>query len=106
MATDPTTIRVNGSSLPTYVNFRVRLVGRVVEVNDTYVTLSAADSQPVQVHNPHGTPYTPNSIVEVIGKATGPQQVEEEVSYIMPDFDLDLYNQMLDSYHRNREIFY
>jgi len=81
-------------------------VGRVVEVHDAYITLSAADSQQVQVHSPHRTPYSANSIVEVVGKATGPHNVEEEVTYVLPDFDLELYNQMLDSYHRNREMFY
>lgn len=79
-----TTIRVNGGSLPNFVDRRVRVVGRVMEATDTLVTLNAADSQPIQVRNPRNH-YLQGSTVEVVGKALNGHQIEEEASYKLND---------------------
>jgi len=99
------TIRVNGALLPQFVNARVRVVGTVTDASDTVITLNAPDNQPIQVCNPRSQ-YERNSIVEVIGKAISGHQIEEDVSYRLDNLNLDMYNQMLEAYHKNHEIFY
>eukprot|EP01112_Ceratiomyxa_fruticulosa_P007770 TRINITY_DN2018_c0_g1_i2.p1 TRINITY_DN2018_c0_g1~~TRINITY_DN2018_c0_g1_i2.p1 ORF type:complete len:106 (-),score=22.22 TRINITY_DN2018_c0_g1_i2:164-481(-) len=100
------TPRVNKSYLSSFVGNTVRLVGKVINQNSGTAVLESSDHQQVQVYQQQGSHYA-DEFVEVIGKVNPDGTIREEIFYNWgSNFDLDLYNEAIQEYHKHRELFF
>ncbi len=75
----------------------VRLVGRVLGLGGNVMDLEASDKGKVQVTlSTNSSDLQLSSIVEVIGKSTGPASMDEMLCSVWnPEFNLENYDQMI-----------
>jgi len=99
--------RVEGSC--SFINSHVRLIGRVNHVNQDIVTLDTSDGEQVEVQINRGTNFIYEGYIEVVGKVNPNLTIRELASYqwapTQTDFDFQLYDEMLQAYHKHRELF-
>mmetsp|Transcript_38689 Transcript_38689/g.61310 ORF Transcript_38689/g.61310 Transcript_38689/m.61310 type:complete len:111 (-) Transcript_38689:106-438(-) len=103
------TPRINGAMFPTYVNQgTVRVVGQVNSVNGEQVQLNCSDGVVVNALIRGEVDLPINSVIEVTGKITEQQVLEDQgtVTFYSTGFDFPNYDAVVQLTHKYRSLFY
>ncbi|KAK9703696.1 hypothetical protein K7432_010587 [Basidiobolus ranarum] len=102
---DKPTPRINSSMLSQYINTTVRIVGKVMQLQEPNALIESSDHGQISVSLNPGTTFT-SQYVEIIGIVQQDLSVQELTSTSFgEDFDLDNYNSLVELTRKYTEIF-
>ncbi|TIA89471.1 hypothetical protein E3P99_02058 [Wallemia hederae] len=103
---DVSTIYVNSSNLNNFIGTTVRLVGKVLKVNENVAMLESTDGGQISVTMNRESDYGHSKFVEIIGKVQSEFAVQEYTSIPLGDeLDLGAIDRVIQVMLKHRDIF-
>ncbi|KJE95923.1 hypothetical protein CAOG_06315 [Capsaspora owczarzaki ATCC 30864] len=102
----PPTPRVNNSMLAANVDRFVRLVGTVMKINQSTVTIRTSDKGETIVHTNSNAVYAEGDVIEYIGSVQPDLSLVAETFAPFPkSFNMDNYNTMIELARKQYHLF-